>query len=384
MAVAAAVVVGAWTADAQQIKNVTARQRFPWNGKVDISYEVVGTISSVSSVEISMTDKSTGQVYPALASSLSGDTGTGVGVHKAVWDLTAQGIELRSQSAVISVEYNPLYLVIDLSGGTSTLSYPVTYLDAEPSGGFNIDAYKTTKLVLRKISAGIFIMGDDQTNEFHRVMLSQPFYIGIFEVTQKQYQLVMGSNPSYYKGNMRPVEQVSYDMIRGSSEGAKWPSFSAVDSDSFLGRLRARTGLEFDLPTEAQWEYACRAGTTSAYNNGGSAGNDLKLLGRYDGNRSDGKGGYSQHTTVGSYQPNAWGLYDMHGNECEWCLDWYGTLAYGTDPKGASSGLKRVIRGGSWNHGRTTDCTSHNRGALTSSVVNSLYGGIRLAKTLSN
>ena len=238
---------------------------------------------------------------------------------------------------------NALYCVVDLSRGPGASSYPVKYLTKEPGDWTKDkgwpDEYKTTKLVLRRIEAGSYIMGNDQSDESHRVTLTKPFYIGVFEVTQKQYQLVTGSNPSNFSGDKRPVEKVSYEMIRGSSNGAQWPSSSAVDSDSFLGKLRARTGVEFDLPTEAQWEYASRAGAMTIYSYGNSADGDYMW---YNANSSR-----SSHD-VGSKNPNPWGVYDMHGNVYEWCLDWSGTLAYGTDPKGASSGTDRVFRGGSW------------------------------------
>ncbi len=268
----------------------------------------------------------------------------------------------KAPVAVSGKQSNALYCIVDLSAGPNASKYPVSYLAAEPKGGFNTDEYKTTKLVLRRIESGKFMMGAK-----YEVTLTKPFYCGIFEVTQKQYELVTGNNPSKYKGDMRPVEKVSWNAIRGDSSTYNWPSSANVDPSTFMGKIQARTGLTFDLPTEAQWEYACRAGTTSSFNNGGESETDLKKLGRFVLNQKtrgwkesdtdlarhepDGKGGYSeQHTVVGSYIPNAWGLYDMHGNVFEWCLDWLGHLSGDvTDPHGSSSGSRRVARGGSWN-----------------------------------
>jgi hypothetical protein len=326
---AVAVAAVAASADTPEIRNVTAKSRYPWNGKVDVSFEVVGDVMAglPSDTDVRLlltaTDRVTGSNYVASASAVSGDTGATEGAHHMVWDLNAQGFAFTSNAVVFSVAYEmvyegvPLYCVIDLSAGADASSYPVAYMDEPPSGDFNTDEYKTTKLVLRRVEPGSFKMCGE-----YDVTLTKPFYCGIFEVTQKQYALVTGSNPSYYRGDMRPVESVSWNAVRGDSSTYNWPSSENVDSSTFMGRIQARTGLNFDLPTEAQWECACRAGTTSKYNNGGSWDSDLKLLGRYDGNLSDGKGGYSDHTTVGSYQPNAWGLYDMHGNVWEWCLDW--------------------------------------------------------------
>jgi len=282
---------------------------------------------------------------------------------------------------------NAFYCVIDLSAGPTASKYPVKWLDAPPSGGFNTDEYKTTKLVLRRIEPGKFKMDGE-----HDVTLTKPYYMGVFEVTQKQYELVTGEKPSGFKGDMRPVEKVSYDMVRGKGEGAKWPTSSAVDSTSFMGKLRARTRIDgFDLPTEAQWEYACRAETTSQYNNGGDSEDNMKKLGRFvlnqkgrgheesDANLArhvpDGKGGYSEcHTVVGSYLPNAWGLYDMHGNVWERCLDWRGDLSGRlTDPVGSSSGEYRVRRGGSWRN-LASWCASSFRGGCRSVTEHSDIG----------
>ncbi|MEI6607603.1 MAG: SUMF1/EgtB/PvdO family nonheme iron enzyme, partial [Verrucomicrobiota bacterium] len=264
------------------------------------------------------------------------------------------------------------YLVVDLSGGKDATNYPVSYLDAVPSGGWT-DTYKTDKLVLRKIPATTgYTMGSpagelgrqsDETQ--HEVTLTKDFYMGVFEVTQRQWELVMGNRPSYFTNAAyyatRPVENVSYYDIRenpaNSAISPHWPATNAVHANSFMGTLRAKTGLAaFDLPTESQWEYACRAGTITALNSGSNLTGtttcpNMAAVGRYWDN---GGSGYSQScapsagtATAGSYLPNAWGLYDMHGNVCEFCLDWYGTYS-GTvsDPGGAASGSYRVMRGG--------------------------------------
>ena len=357
-----------------QVKNVKAFQQYPW-GKVYITYEVVGeVVASTGSgkppfLVVMAKDKTTGRVIDAMH--LSGDTGTAAGSHRVVWDSSAQGEALNSANVVFTVMYcDEVFLVIDLSAGANASSYPISYLYAVPSGGWT-DAYKTTNLVLRRIPAGTFKMQNTSN-----VTLTKPFYIGVFEVTQKQYTLVMGSTPSGSKGDALPVDSVSYNTIRGSSNGAMWPSSSAVDSSSFMGKLRARTGLNFDLPTEAQWEYACRAGTTTTYYWGNSMDDNYAW---YRGNSS------STTHKVGTKTPNAWGLYDMSGNVWEWCLDWYnGTLTYGTDPKGSSSGADRVKRGGSW-HYNADYCTSSYRSVYNPSSADAYSNiGFRLVRTLSN
>ena len=196
-----------------------------------------------------------------------------------------------------------------------------------------------------------------------QVTLTKGFYIGVFEITQKQYKLVMGSlpnSPGQGFADALPVEGPTWDVVRGAS----WPTAQNASSASFMGILSAKTGLQFDLPTEAQWEYACRAGTTSEYNNGGNTEADLKTLGRYSSNRSDGKGGnYNYYTKVGSYNANAWGLYDMHGNVKELCLDYYSSSslpATATDPVGPETGSSRMLRGGGW-ESSASFCSAANR-----------------------
>jgi formylglycine-generating enzyme required for sulfatase activity len=275
---------------------------------------------------------------------------------------------------VDALEGNP-YLVIDLSGGSNAVSYPLNYLAAVPAGGWT-DDYKTTKLVLRLIPGGTFLMGSP-ANELgrynnetqHLVTVTQPFYIGVFEVTQKQWERVMGTWPSYFTNasyrDSRPVEQVSYYQIRENPNNTddstvNWPTNNLVNTNSFMGKLRSRTGRVFDLPTESQWEYAGRAGTATALNSGYNITNvysdaHLAEVGRYwynGGSRYTQTGNTSVATAkVGSNLPNAWGLYDIHGNGWEWCLDWYGaypTAVENVNPAGATSGTGRAYRGGGW------------------------------------
>ncbi len=285
-----------------------------------------------------------------------------------------------------------LYLVVDISGGSSAASYPYRFTSEAPDTAS--DTCRTTELWLRRIPAGTFTMGaGSKSDTTLPVTLTQDFYIGVFECTQAQYKNIMGGNPSSYAGDTRPVEGVSYNTIRGtgSSAGAGWPAYGhAVDSSSFMGKLQAKTGLIFDLPTEAQWEYACRKkadGTCweTDFNSGKNLTGDsrcsnLAEVGRYDRNRSDGKGGYSEHTEVGSYLPSELGLYDMHGNVWEWCLDWYGILpsSAASDPVGAASGSYRVLRGGSWGFSAQY-CRTAGRSGSKPSVNYGRNFGVRVA-----
>jgi formylglycine-generating enzyme required for sulfatase activity len=273
-----------------------------------------------------------------------------------------------------------LYLVVDLSRLNKANTYPVTFLADVPKGGWP-DEYKTDKLVLRKTERGTFVMGSpegelgrDGAETRHEVKLKQAFYIGVFEVSQKQWERVMGDWPSNFNNpkyrEARPVEKVSYTDIRGSSDGSGWPASSSVDTNSFMGRLRVRTGKAFDLPTEAQWEYACRAGATTALNSGKNLTSaescpNLADVARYKGNAGEltPNGDTREGTAkVGRYLPNAWGLYDFHGNVWEWCLDWRGNYSGAErDPKGSSAGAHRVFRGGGW-YSCSGSCRSAYRG----------------------
>ena len=296
------------------------RVRGAKTGDVDRSLEVSASVNGTNYV----------------AKTLAGATSCVNGAHRIYWNMAADGLSLDTSAASVKVTYGPgegaLYCVVDLSAGASDgVRCPVVYMDAPPSSGFTNEVYKTTKLVLKRV--------DVESSD----VLSQPFYMGLFEVTQKQWELVMGTNvcasTGYGTGDTYPAHSVSYDMIRGSSEGAKWPESNAVDLTSFLGVLRSKTGIDFDLPTAAQWEYACRAGTTTTYSYGDSANGEYMW---YSQNAAS-----SSHE-VGVKKPNGWGFYDMHGNVYEWCLD------------GASSGNGRIIRGGGWLRGASMGTSSYS------------------------
>ena len=356
------------------VTDARAQQRYPWNGLVDVDFTLAGDTAKCYRVSLDVTDLDGGTNLAARTVWEYGGTLTNEvldvapGSHRFVWNAGAdlpEGFVADRLAVSLRSEYlhdTALYMVVDLSGGPDAAHYPVSYLPDVPEGGWT-DDYKMEKLVLRRVEPGRFTMGGTVD-----VTLTKPFFAGLFEVTQKQYNLVTGTNPSSFPGDKRPVEEVSYDAIRGSLNGAQWPSSNVIDSSSFLGKLQGGAEHDFDLPTEAQWEYSCRAGTTTASSYGNfTCGNYMW----YTNNSS------LQTHNVGEKLPNTWGLYDMHGNVWERCLDWYdSSLRGGIDPKGAFSGTNRVRRGGAWNcneHG----CTSSFRSGITPSYA-SHYNGFRL------
>ena len=331
-----------------------------------------------------------------------------------------------------ALDNTPNYMVVDIRPGAQANSqkyYPAA--DYLPGGLLANENYRKYDLVMRKIMAqGItWTMGSlaEKSRQADRetmqqVTLTNDYYIGVFEFTQSQWQCVDTNRPTpanyLTDGAMRPVERVCYNELRlaaGTSDNNafdvseavvkanSWPNPPA--SGSFLGRLNARTGLDFDLPSDAQWEYACRAGNGEGYWGDGSPiladGNDSNMnkLGRYRRNGGFIKTGTDSYSSpsssvgptnataiVGSYAPNSWGLYDMHGNLWELCLDWYaadvttlgGTVNISptdaTLPKAGSATVYRLVRGGSWYQEWAHYCRSAKRGGKQPSARDIEYG----------
>jgi|GEM_PF-658382 len=264
-------------------------------------------------------------------------------VVQAVGDQTYSSNQVVKIQAAVA-EFRKHYGETAATKTNAALLEALAAVSVTPVGFMAVNFGGGVKLEMVWIKPGSFMMGAGA--EAHRVRLSKGFWMGKYEVTQEQWEKIMGNKPSSFKGANLPVENVSWN-----------------DCQEFLKKLNAlfekRKGKlgngEFRLPTEAQWEYACRAGTRTVFYTGDADG-DLDRAGWYQGNA-----GGATHT-VGQKEKNAWGLYDMHGNVWEWCEDWFGPYAAGdaTDPTGPSVGSTRVLRGGSWDHA-TRFCLSAYR-----------------------
>jgi formylglycine-generating enzyme required for sulfatase activity len=238
-------------------------------------------------------------------------------------------------------------------------------------------------IVFIQIPAGTFLMGTSDSEksslegEKHwtrfeecerpsrKVTLTKPFLIGKYEVTQKQWTEVMSNNPSAFKGDDLPVESVSWE-----------------DAQQFIKKLNAVSDAKFRLPSEAEWEYACRAGSTNLYST--VAGREEVLptkLVEYAWSRSNAE---NKTHPVGTRKPNVWGLHDLHGNVWEWCRDWFDPDFYkrasARDPVNDQPAIERVMRGGSWFLEARTLRSAYRSGQLPS--AKSQYVGFRLARDL--
>jgi formylglycine-generating enzyme required for sulfatase activity len=421
---------------AAEVSKVTVRQRWPWSRLVDIDYVLSCAPSEKMDVAVSLFNGTDPTALTIPATSLSGDlNGISYGAHRIVWDpmatsYTNSGTQLTELRASLVPTNSPIYMIVDLTNAPGTLAH-VEYIYPGDSrlvteGRYtnvwfdvtNHSEYATDKLVLRRVHAGTFKMGTAVPPTLP-VTLTKDFYVGVFELTQAQWKNVTTVYPGSLftlERDTRPAEQVTYIDIRGSTSGTpavNWPLTGyLVATNSFIGKLRAKTGITtFDLPTEAQWSCACRAGTTTVFNDGdpnaqinitgtlvpnnnGYTNGALTALGRYSWNGgkywdgdswenalSSSFGPANGTAKVGSYLPNNWGLYDTLGNVWDFCLDWYAdTLQGGTDPAGSTNGTQRVGGGGRF-IGNAFECTSATRSGIADGFPHAVIG-FRVVKTL--
>lgn len=405
------------SASAATISQTVVRQLWPWSTKVDVGFVLAGEPDEECDVKLAISDAN-GPIN-VYANSLSGElSNLKPGEHHVVWDPTISGVTgLEALSALkftvtAQASLGKKYMVIDISEGASDgATYAVSYLDEAPDGTFATSEYRLNKIVLRRIPAGTFLMGSPETETGHvadetqvRVVLTNDYYMGVFPVSMHQYtnvyaaaQSVVESKANWYKTRPEgPAAYLLWTDVAGAS--ATIPTLATVESTSFLGLMRSKVksglpaGYHISLPSEAQWEYACRAGTTTAWNNGvdcnvtGSNGQDtnadlLGLTGNFNNSKSyGGSNGFTKN--LGSFLPNAWGLYDCHGYVSEFTrggkLNRTDSTVVFVEPDGTSSQYI-VTRGGSCSQA-TTACRSASVSTFGITRTNSEMGfGFRLA-----
>ena len=293
------------------------------------------------------------------------------GDHTLTWQpLDDWPVNLATDNCQISVvpwslENPPPYMVVMLGMASNVNFYAAA--EAVPCGVVS-DLSRKYQMVFSRIpAAGVRwqmglsspVSGDDK-EVAHSVTLTNDYYMGVFPVTFEQRNMMAMSSQTSSKGD-RPDNTTSYEALRGATSGHDWPNDGhAVADDSIIGQFRTQSGLEgLDLPTEAEWEFACRAGATTLYyfGSGDSVFDDYGWRLESDTTKHGGAtySGNERMQVPGLLLPNAYGLYDMHGNVWEWCLDWYSEsyAVAGSDvtaPTGPSSGEKRICRGGSFAH----------------------------------
>jgi len=317
------------SASALTVSDVSARQRYPWNNLIDIDF-TLGDASADAQFKIDVKASYLGDTRILDARMFVTDLVVKPGTRRITWDLGKDYPGFKADDLRVAVTASPftngtdgVYMVIDLSGGKNASNYPVRYTTTPPKHSVNAeDPCKTTEMWLKRIKCGSFMFCQGYSSGgYFKVNLTKDFYMGIFECTQQQWAQVTGNWNSKFVNEQyratRPCEGLEVTTLRGHFQ---WPRNKVPTGDSFVGKMRGRTGLNtFDVPTEAQWEYANRCGSKSGRHSCYTKENIR--CGMPDSNidyACDLSGGT---VTVGTYIPNIWGLYEMFGNVAEYCLD---------------------------------------------------------------
>ena len=329
---------------AVEISVVSAKQRWPWNNLVDIDFTVNAPAGEIYRAIIDAKSDSGGKVFSA--STFTSDPMVKNGANRITWDFGADYPNVRVEDMKVTVslapysEAVPLYLKIDLSGGPDAAKYPVTYTFSAPPHvmGAADEPCQTTELWLRRIRHyegpmvfHRFSYDPNNGNNFYG-KLTKDYYFGVFELTQRQFELVMGYNPSFFSNKTcyasRPVESICGDDLYGGNYNIhRYPE--RIKEASFFGKLRAKTGLPLTVPTSMQFEYALRGGYYGGEyyiyklrdENGSLYKPKYAEIGRWQSNSAASPNGDSDTSggtaAVGSYLPNMFGLYDTMGNVYE-------------------------------------------------------------------
>jgi len=330
-----------------EVQNVSARSRWPWNGLIDVDYEITGAKAGEAfAIDVNATYSN--GVHKLVGRTYKSEPVAGPGQNRIVWDFGTDCPNVVAPDMRISVTATPfgdktdVYCVIDVSGGKDAAKYPVRYTTTGPvhTPNCTTDVCKLTEIWLKRIrpAGRDFTVGNFRTpaddNESYYTRLTKDYYIGVFETTQQQWFQLAGTWPSQCSNVLwratRPLDKFYTDLLYGS-DGWKWPDSTTLKANCLLDKLRTKTGLAtLNLPTEAQWQFAETAGPTKGseiYRYRDPNGKEYAIgeIARYSGNSGDFQDGMGDldngSASVGCYKPNNFGLYDMLGNVGEDCVD---------------------------------------------------------------